>query len=516
MSNIKSANRSSLKRYRSPINRIRKKRKRRDEATGLHPLLHLQQTIGNQAVGRLIQAKLKVSQPGDKDEQEADRVADKVMRMPTSQVQRQPKEDEEEKLSRQPQEEEKKEVQRIPLKKEEEKDALKAKAAGGNAPHVSPRVQSQIHSLRGGGKPLPSSERAFFEPRFGHDFSQVRVHTDRDAAETAAAVNAKAFTVGHNVAFGSGQYAPQTTEGRRLLAHELMHFVQQNGNTFLIQKEESERAKSETSEWDTIVEKAKSALAKKDLGNAAKYYREAIVFAASNINFPEGIEKINPKTEDIALDFKLSDDTDAETRPKEIPANEDNYWRWIFFGTGSILKTRSLTQSVIVHELIHVRQFKKVWASYKKDKAVPKKAWLEYLKPFTRAERVVGPEELEATLTGIDFLTNLSSKEQDFALRGIFVSYIKTTEYRPPTGEAGLITPATAKTQVLDFYNKANTDLKERMGAAVWWSLIKVDASKELWLEVMKELKPIVDKGYSDPIFQANYDAFLKLKGIKK
>jgi Domain of unknown function (DUF4157) len=65
------------------------------------------------------------------------------------------------------------------------------------------------------------------EPRFGHDFSKVRVHTDAEAAESAQAVNALAYTVGRDVVFGAGQYAPQTSEGRRLLAHELTHVVQQ-------------------------------------------------------------------------------------------------------------------------------------------------------------------------------------------------------------------------------------------------------------------------------------------------
>jgi len=77
------------------------------------------------------------------------------------------------------------------------------------------------------GRPLDAGTRAFMEPRFGHDFSQVRVHTDARAAESARAVNALAYTVGRNVVFGEGQYAPETSEGRRLMAHELTHVVQQ-------------------------------------------------------------------------------------------------------------------------------------------------------------------------------------------------------------------------------------------------------------------------------------------------
>ena len=79
------------------------------------------------------------------------------------------------------------------------------------------------------GQPLDTGTRAFIEPRFGHDFSQVRVHTDAKAAESARAVNALAYTVGRDVVFGEGQYEPGTGEGRRLLAHELTHVVQQAG-----------------------------------------------------------------------------------------------------------------------------------------------------------------------------------------------------------------------------------------------------------------------------------------------
>jgi hypothetical protein len=84
-------------------------------------------------------------------------------------------------------------------------------------------------ALRSPGRPLDSSTRGFMESRFGQDFSQVRVHTDAKAAESARAVNARAFTVGRDVAFGEGQYAPQTSAGRRLLAHELTHVLHQGG-----------------------------------------------------------------------------------------------------------------------------------------------------------------------------------------------------------------------------------------------------------------------------------------------
>lgn len=98
-----------------------------------------------------------------------------------------------------------------------------------------PVTQSQdvppiVHEvLRSSGQPLDASTRAFMEPRFGHDFSRVRVHTDARAAESAREVNALAYTVGRDVVFGKGQYALATGAGKQLLAHELVHTIQQDG-----------------------------------------------------------------------------------------------------------------------------------------------------------------------------------------------------------------------------------------------------------------------------------------------
>ncbi|HLJ27813.1 MAG TPA: DUF4157 domain-containing protein [Candidatus Angelobacter sp.] len=97
-------------------------------------------------------------------------------------------------------------------------------------PATAPRVVHEV--LRSSGQPLDKQTRAYFEPRFGHDFSKVRIHTDAQAAESARAVNALAYTVGGDVIFGAGRFAPMTNSGRQLLAHELTHVVQQGaGNT---------------------------------------------------------------------------------------------------------------------------------------------------------------------------------------------------------------------------------------------------------------------------------------------
>jgi Domain of unknown function (DUF4157) len=109
---------------------------------------------------------------------------------------------------------------------EEDGQTLHRQAANQSPAFAVPSVVHDV--LRSPGRSLDPSTRAFFEPRFGHDFSQVRVHTDTYAAESARAVDALAYTVGRDIVFGAGRYQPQTSEGRRLLAHELTHTIQQS------------------------------------------------------------------------------------------------------------------------------------------------------------------------------------------------------------------------------------------------------------------------------------------------
>jgi hypothetical protein len=202
-------------------------------------LLDLQPSHGNAFVQRLVQRKSAVSQPGDKYEQEADRVADAVVgktdvrrSMPAisrygepgvhrvcaeceEEMQRQPEKEEEEKLQRQ-----------VGPGVEEVK--LQAKAGASGAISASGETENAIRALQGGGQPLPESVRAYIEPRMDYDFSGVQIHTDGHAAQLARSVDALAFTVGRDIVFGAGQYRPETNEGKRLLAHELTHVVQQN------------------------------------------------------------------------------------------------------------------------------------------------------------------------------------------------------------------------------------------------------------------------------------------------
>ena len=111
--------------------------------------------------------------------------------------------------------------------KEKVSGNLQRAATNAGAANEVPPIVSEV--LRSSGQPLDPGTRSFMESRFDHDFSRVRVHTDAKAAASARAVNARAYTVGHNLVFGAGHYSATSSQGRRLLAHELTHVVQQSG-----------------------------------------------------------------------------------------------------------------------------------------------------------------------------------------------------------------------------------------------------------------------------------------------
>jgi outer membrane protein OmpA-like peptidoglycan-associated protein len=171
-----------------------------------------------------IQAKLKVGQPNDKYEQEADRVADQVMSMPEPFVQRQGEQEEEEIQTKVLAEQITPLVQRQPI---EEEEVLQTKDAIGSTHKVTQDIEYRIQSLKGGGQPLPESARSYFEPRFGYNFRNVRLHTNAEAGKISKALNAQALTIGSNILFRNGQYSLETSARGKLMAHELAHVVQQ-------------------------------------------------------------------------------------------------------------------------------------------------------------------------------------------------------------------------------------------------------------------------------------------------
>jgi hypothetical protein len=147
------------------------------------------------STGQLLQPKLKLGVPDDPFEQEAERVAQQVMRAPVAPAAQTP-------------------------------PRIQRAAAGDAGSELAPEVEAGIAGLTGG-QPLDATTRSSMEPRFGHDFSQVRVHSYTRAGDLAGRLQARAFTVGNNLAFAPGQYEPGSSEGQRLLAHELTHVVQQ-------------------------------------------------------------------------------------------------------------------------------------------------------------------------------------------------------------------------------------------------------------------------------------------------
>lgn len=219
-----------------------------------------------------VQPKMTVGKPGDKFEQEADKAAGNVMRMSEPQaaaegmLQRRPDDkiqmrreeqilraaaDEariqrrreeqilcapEEKIQKaeMPPERREEQILRAPVDEVRKMDPPPGRAeeqvmraAGGGRQEIPGTVQSAMQSNMAGGEPLASDVREFMEPRFGADFSAVRVHRDADAASLSNQLSARAFTYQNHIFFARGQYQPGTSEGKHLLAHELTHTIQQ-------------------------------------------------------------------------------------------------------------------------------------------------------------------------------------------------------------------------------------------------------------------------------------------------
>jgi hypothetical protein len=166
--------------------------------------------------GPVIQPKLTIGAVDDPLEREADAAAEQVMRMPDPALS----------ISAA--------LPRVTRKcaacEEEDKKLQMKPLAAPNAPDVdAPPIVHDV--LRQPGEPLDAATRAFFQPRLGSDLSAVRVHRDSKAAQSARAIGARAYTLGNNIVFGSGQWMPGTDRGDRLMAHELAHTLQNDGTT---------------------------------------------------------------------------------------------------------------------------------------------------------------------------------------------------------------------------------------------------------------------------------------------
>lgn len=183
-----------------------------------------------------VQPKLKIGAPDDLFEREADHVAEKVVASAAPPM-----------------------VQRkcacsggTPCAHcADEEGKLAQRQAGPHAASAAVSISDHSFQSLGPGRPLDQASRSFMESRFGHDFSDVRIHADTRAAESAQALKARAYTLGRDIVFGTGEYRPQNLEGRRLLAHELTHVIQQSHSP---DREVLQRQASGTPEAASVVD----------------------------------------------------------------------------------------------------------------------------------------------------------------------------------------------------------------------------------------------------------------------
>jgi hypothetical protein len=174
----------------------------------LYDIMTLQHTIGNQDVLQLLKrgeilTKLFVGNPDTPYEKEANTIADQVVTGNTTLI------------------------QQMDLER-----GIQRKSTGPGTP-ISSRIGTKIDSLQGKGKPLDKNIRDYFHPRFGVDLGDVRIHTDSNADKLARAVQARAFMHSRDMVFASGEYQPHTKSGKKLIAHELVHYMQQQGGNTL-------------------------------------------------------------------------------------------------------------------------------------------------------------------------------------------------------------------------------------------------------------------------------------------
>lgn len=174
-----------------------------------------------QSGSSFFQPKLSIGPVDDVYEREADAIADSVMRMPDPVDRIQP-------FFRPSISS----LQRMCADCEKEEKNVQREAVNSKEPAPNDQLESYIGRLNSGGQALPNQIRDFYEPRFAYDFGHVKVHTDTVAAKSAQSINALAYTSGNHIIFNQGQFSPGSASGKKLLAHELTHVVQQEGAVF--------------------------------------------------------------------------------------------------------------------------------------------------------------------------------------------------------------------------------------------------------------------------------------------
>lgn len=327
-----------------------------------HPILQLQRMLGNQALqyylqpqsrpvntntkalaSNAIQAKLTVSTPGDAYEQEAERIAGAITQTPAIEP-------------------------HLTRAHDGGTPTIQAKhsVTRTNANAIAPPFVRKI--LDTPGQALDPATRRFMESRLGHDLSAVRVHTGRDAADSAQSVDALAYTLGHNIVFGRHQYAPHTAIGRRLLAHELVHVIQQgHGAAPHIQRQAPPAA--QPFDWGSAVRQAEGLAANTNTrAQAEPIYKDLIVRAAATVAAPAPLVNRNPTAADIRWSWDVNPQLPhgAEAEGARVDNDPNDYWKWMKFMPGSVKASGPQpTEGTLRHELDHAAHAKALFESWR-------------------------------------------------------------------------------------------------------------------------------------------------------
>ena len=356
-----------------------------EQSREVDSILSLQRTIGNQAAQRLLQAKpdkleelsspkevtrlarddgqapqsksmpsgqgkFVVSSPGDTYEQEAIGVSEQVMRMSEPQQQCTCGG----------------ECPDCRVRPDQGHERLQTKhvEAGNARGAVAPPITNEV--LAAPGQPLAAATRRFMEPRFGHDFGDLRVHTDAKAAESAEALGALAYTYGSHIVFAPGRYQPHTAAGRSLLAHELAHTIQQSDQTRPLEASAKGTAQN-VMHGGSIPPLKKSAVvvARQPLQSGfSDFPKEVDVFKLTELYFTfRGQDTRRAKRGSLSR-YRRLDDPDW-SKPRGAPVTMDALAAWLAqeVGDKELAKSRLLSSN----EFTGSQEAREYWAKYVQD-----------------------------------------------------------------------------------------------------------------------------------------------------
>jgi len=306
-----------------------------------------------------VQAKLTVNEPGDMYEQEADAMADRVMRMSSTETVKPVTGLIGKSLQR----------KCAHCEEEEKKKPIMRKAEAGNSGiSVSSSFAASLNSSKGGGSALPQNTRGFMENAFSADFSSVKIHSDSQASEMSESIHAKAFTYGNDIYFSIGEYHPNTNRGKHLLAHELTHTLQQGDISRKIQRQYSYYGGNTgaPADWSTQVASAttsaqKTALVQSAIGTSVTVSDRTSQSASDTQPIPAHLQAFTATNLVVNYDDNLN--TKSSVTGRGTLTNNAGYTfkhrglNYVILGPMVIRSTNYFTMiSTLNHEFDHVSQ----------------------------------------------------------------------------------------------------------------------------------------------------------------